>query len=486
MVPSSKNSRGGGNRADGSVQLDSYMCITIDGQASKMVKRSSVDKDGGPDPIWDSVLNFDIVDQYLMDVEVFDQDITGNDVLLGSAQVSLLPTFKSGMQNFWVTLKIKKEGGGIRESGDVNIILSFKGPPNVAFPQHRPGVDSFDDSLRIGGAVSEAKQIASQQKPSTAVSKGANVDAAPLKHGLDDYRPEFTEEEVQSAFRFIDLDKNNFVGAAEIRHILVCMGELITDEEIDMMISMVDLDGDGQISIDEFRTLVLHPNPGEIDVQKLVADKKMEELDKKFQIEKGKQTDLDQESYQRQKEIQLREAKKKLIVEFLRENEFVFETLKHAYGRYFEMPKESRLGGRVDFTQFCNILKQEPVGENLRLFSLFDPERTGTVDFREFILTAMNFVEVSKETRIRFIFVMFDEEKTGFIALAEIEQILRGNHIASIASVQRKAQTIMKQTGNNTNSITLNEFIIVTKKFPNILFPAVGRVTKSGEDDMKG
>lgn len=469
LVPNGKNAKAG---KDDTVQLDSYACFTIDGQASKQVKRSSVDKDGGPDPIWDSELKFDIVDQYIMEVQVFDQDITGNDVLLGSAQVSLLPTFKSGLQNFWVTLKTKKEGGGIRESGDVNLILSFKSPPNVAYPQHRPGVDAFDDSLRIGGAVGEAKQIAAS-KTSANVDQPQSAALVPVGAQHDEVRPEFTEDEIKSAFRFIDLDKNNFIGAAEIRHILVCMGELITDEEIDMMISMVDLDGDGQISIDEFRTLVLHPNPGDIDVQKLVADKKMEELDKNLQLEKGKQTDMDQESFQRQKEIQLRESKKKLLVEFLRENEFVFETLKHSFGRYAEIPKENRLGGRVDFSQFCAVLKQEPVGENLRLFSLFDPERTGTVDFREFILTALNFVEVGREVRIRFIFVMFDDDKTGFISLAEVEQILRGNHIASLASVQRKAQTIMKQTGKETNSINLNEFIVVSKKFPNILFPAV-------------
>lgn len=495
LVPVDKNAR-----TDGAVQLDSYACFTLEGQASKMVKRSSVDKDGGPDPLWNSELKFDIVDQYLLDVSVFDQDIAGNDVLLGSAQISLLPTFKSGQQNFWVTLKARKEGGGIREAGDINLMLSFIGPPGVFYPQHRPGVDAFDDSLRVGGAVGEAKQIAAaaQKKaaeddkkkraagaavPSNAAGAESSKVQTAVPRGMEeDAPPEFTEEEVQAAFKFIDLDKNNFIGAAEIRHILVCMGELITDEEIDMMIAMVDLDGDGQISIDEFRTLVLHPNPGDIDVQKLVADKKMEELDKKLQMEKGKQADMDQESYQRQKEIKLRESKKKLVVEFLRENELVIETLKHSYGRFVEIPKETRLLGRLDFSQFCAVLKQEPVGENLRLFSLFDPERTGTIDFREFLLTSMNFIEVPKEDRLRFIFTMFDEEKTGYISLKEVEQILKGNHIASLASVQRKAQTIMKQTGNETNSINLNEFIVVAKKFPNIMFPAVNPGVKKDSE----
>lgn len=41
------------------------------------------------------------------------------------------------------------------------------------------------------------------------------------------------DKEIEDAFRFIDLDRNMFVGAAEVRHVLVCMGELITDEEVD-------------------------------------------------------------------------------------------------------------------------------------------------------------------------------------------------------------------------------------------------------------
>jgi len=59
----------------------------------------------------------------------------------------------------------------------------------------------------------------------------------------------------------------------------------------------------------------------------------------------------------------------------------------------------------------------------------------------------------------------------------EVEEILRGNHMISIASVQRKAETVMKQAHKNSSgAITLKEFIVVSKKFPNILLPAVGYI----------
>jgi Ca2+-binding EF-hand superfamily protein len=39
---------------------------------------------------------------------------------------------------------------------------------------------------------------------------------------MDDHPAEFSEAEIIAAFKFIDLDHNNYVGAKEIRHILVC------------------------------------------------------------------------------------------------------------------------------------------------------------------------------------------------------------------------------------------------------------------------
>jgi hypothetical protein len=49
----------------------------------------------------------------------------------------------------------------------------------------------------------------------------------------------------------------------------------------------------------------------------------------------------------------------------------------------------------------------------------------------------------------------------------------------SITSIKRKAETIMKQANTRRDStsaaaINMKEFVVVSKKFPNILLPAVG------------
>jgi serine/threonine-protein phosphatase 2B regulatory subunit len=65
----------------------------------------------------------------------------------------------------------------------------------------------------------------------------------------------FTDNAIQAAFNFFDLDNNSYIGVAELKHILIMMGEIVSDEELDMMISMLDINGDGQVGFQ-----VRHPD----------------------------------------------------------------------------------------------------------------------------------------------------------------------------------------------------------------------------------
>ena len=472
---------------DGSsaVRMDPYVSLIMDGQAARVVKRSTTDKDGGSDPVWDCDLEFDVVDQYLIDVEVYDQDISGTDILLGITQISLLPVFKAGASNIWLTLRLRRDGVGVKETGDVNFGLTFSGPPNIAYPQYRQDIDSFDDSLRTFNlekmidASAEGKGTGADAKSGSAVPSAIGAAEKLVSDMItvaNDNGPsaEFSEDEIVAAFRFIDLDHNNFVGAAEIRHILVCMGELITDEEIDMMISMVDLDGDGQVSFHEFRTLVLHPNPGEMDLHRdvLLEKEKLKSEEKVLTAGKAKGKEIDAMTYQRQKEMNLRDSKKKMLTAFVIDNDLDFNSVLRMAAALGELPKERKVNGLSNFETFCKLARVEPIGEYLKLFGLFDPEEQGYIDFKEFLLSLMNFVPVEREDRVTLSFKLYDEQKTGFISQKEVIEILKGNHMLGMATVQRKAQTIMKQAAaNEAGAITLQEFIVVTKKFPNIMLP---------------
>jgi Ca2+-binding EF-hand superfamily protein len=469
------------------VRMDPYVKFVAESKTSQMIKRTAADKDGGGDPVWNETILFDIVDQYQLNVEVLNQSAAGSDTLLGYCTFSLLSTFRSGKTEQWLTLKQKKASGGIIEVGSVFVICQFQGPTGISYPQLSPEVDSFDDTVRALPAekVDDAElDKVIVREPYATVPGEDKADRSEYGIVTNDVgeevvKQEFADHEILAAFKFIDLDHNNFIGAREIRHILVCMGEMITDEEIDCMISMVDMDGDGQVSFQEFRTLVLHPDPGMVDMHKEVNKEKDNAANKERQAASGKAKVTDLSSYQRQKELTTREGKKKQIIEFITENDVNLDYIKQAYQNFLDLPREKRPNGRIRFQEFCDCLGVEALTENKVLHSLFDNEEMGDMDFRELLLGMMNFIDIDKVERIQFSFIMFDELKTGYISHKEVEEILRGNHMIGILSVQRKADTVMRQaSANAAGSITMNEFVVVSKKFPNILLPALNKKKK--------
>ena len=90
------------------------------------------------------------------------------------------------------------------------------------------------------------------------------------------------------------------------------------------------------------------------------------------------------------------------------------------------------------------------------------------------MIAVSNFTGAGKEDKLKFAFSAYDEAGTGAISRAELMKILRANHMATHdIEVSRKADTIMAQADKDGDGvITFDEFVIVSKKFPNILFPA--------------
>jgi serine/threonine-protein phosphatase 2B regulatory subunit len=268
----------------------------------------------------------------------------------------------------------------------------------------------------------------------------------------------FTDDEIYEAFVAFDLDKNSFVGAAEIRHVLINIGEQVTDEEVDEMIRMVDRDGDGQVSFEEFYAMVSggsKPPPGlgttgssGVRVRSSPAPPSGQQV------------------------VQARNAKKSALDAFARDNNLKPESIKKAYKRFCATDKDK--SGLIDYTEFCEILQVDPSPQTEEVFRLFDYDRTGQIDGREFLIGVSNFTGASKEDKLKFAFIIFDEDNNGVITKAELTKILKANHMANTdAEVQRKADTIIAQADKDGDGvITFDEFVVVSKKFPNILFPA--------------
>jgi Ca2+-binding EF-hand superfamily protein len=226
-----------------------------------------------------------------------------------------------------------------------------------------------------------------------------------------------------------------------------------------MMISMVDTDGDGQVGYGEFYMMVTDEDPARPDFGKSddTAANRPEDAAK---------------SFERQREMAARDLKRRMLTQFVSENQIGPTEVGFAWEKYTHQPPERIEGGVIDFELFCELLQVEPTGEYHKLFGLFDGDGSGDVDIKEFILGLCNFVDMDNDKKCRFIFELFDDDHSGFLAMSELEEILMANHMQSRKACQRKAQTIMRAADiDGSGAISLAEFIVCSAKFPNILFP---------------
>lgn len=54
--------------------------------------------------------------------------------------------------------------------------------------------------------------------------------------------------------------------------------------------------------------------------------------------------------------------------------------------------------------------------------------------------------------------------------------VLKANHLSTAKAVAKKAQTIMQQAdADGSGTLTLDEFLVVAKKFPNLVSQQVNR-----------
>ena len=106
---------------------------------------------------------------------------------------------------------------------------------------------------------------------------------------------------------------------------------------------------------------------------------------------------------------------------------------------------------------------------------MYDYKSAGLIEASEVLIALANFTGAGKEDKLKFAFMTFDEAGNSVITKAELIKILKANHMArSDTEVARKAETIMAQANKEGDGIiSFDEFLIVSKKFPNILFPSL-------------
>mmetsp|Transcript_7122 Transcript_7122/g.23830 ORF Transcript_7122/g.23830 Transcript_7122/m.23830 type:complete len:354 (-) Transcript_7122:62-1123(-) len=331
-----------------------------------------------------------------------------------------------------------------------------------------------------------------------------------------------SNDEIRQAFREFDLDRNGYVGAAEIAHVLGSMNPPVkaTDDEIDEMILMADTDGDGQVSFEEFLRLMQHlsgmpPQQGAVPRGGYAggrgAGPQGAGYGNPMALNRGGYAQgsyagagpgagmptipmggMNQAPYGGYDPMMTSGVGGGYpgahpgsggvasapgaspigdLESFQRSQGLNTESLKEMYKRFLESDKDG--SGRVDVNEFVRMLRVDRTPFVERLFAMFDSDRTGLIDVKEFIVGMSNVGSEAKDNKIQFAFSVYDLDGSGFIDASEMRKIIKATNMSTDKQVDRKVEWLMRQCDTDGDgNISFEEFTALSKKFPNIVFPA--------------
>lgn len=110
-----------------------------------------------------------------------------------------------------------------------------------------------------------------------------------------------------------------------------------------------------------------------------------------------------------------------------------------------------------------------------RIFSIFDEDGSGEIDFREFVLSLWNYCTLTKATLDMFAFDLYDKDSSGELSASEVARMLQDIY----GSKEAKSNFLAKSVANDLKEIEKAGQLLDIEKFRHfakthqaLLFPA--------------
>lgn len=149
------------------------------------------------------------------------------------------------------------------------------------------------------------------------------------------------------------------------------------------------------------------------------------------------------------------------------ETSFDEEALERLYKSFRAIDSDKNGQLSVDEIKKIPSLKNNPLVE--RVIDIFDIDKSGEVDFVEFVKWLNHFTidSVNREARRRFVFQIYDLNNDGYISNGDLFKVLRimvGNNLDDTQLQQLVDRTILQGDKDCDGRLTYEEFAALTEE----------------------
>ena len=168
--------------------------------------------------------------------------------------------------------------------------------------------------------------------------------------------------------------------------------------------------------------------------------------------------------------------KRKMLTELVQSTPFNETQITELFKHFRSISATDEDDGLLNKREFCKALGVEPNLFYDRMFAIFDKDRTGFIDFREFVMGMAIFAASTPiEEKLKFSFQVYDQDGDGFVKEEELvsllEAVFQENRLALTSEQVKRLvmQTFAEADVTCNGRISFSEYKRMVERHPSIL-----------------
>jgi Ca2+-binding EF-hand superfamily protein len=145
-------------------------------------------------------------------------------------------------------------------------------------------------------------------------------------------------------------------------------------------------------------------------------------------------------------------------------------TIQRFYNKFQQIDTSG--DGTVSLDEFYGFfaIRRSAFGD--RVFGMLDLDKSGAIDFREFVLCMWNFCTYEVDTFIEFAFRMYDLDGSEQLEMEELRDLVEEVYGDMMANNVRVTRILDVIDADGDGVISFSEFLEFNRRYPALLFPA--------------